>query len=92
MLEGNARDLAHKISLETARMLNDYMTAKIRRMAPKLGIPDAGIAAGYVYMAMLGGTVSVISSVIEAVASKNPDLAQSLREDMIDKIGKAGTQ
>jgi len=96
MLEGNARDLAHKISVDTARMLNDYMAAKIKRVAPKQGVPDAGIAAGYVYMAMLGGTVSVISSVIssviEAVAGKNPDLAQQLREKIIKNVTEAGTQ
>lgn len=90
MLDGKARELAQKISIDTARYVNDYYTAKIKRMAHKLGIPDAGMAAGYVYMAMLGGTVGVICSVIDGVATRNPDLAQKLKEDMAAKIMGAG--
>ncbi len=86
------KNLTHKISQDTARMLNDYYCAKIKRIGPKLGIPDAGIAAGFMYMAMLGGTVAVIASVIEAVAKNNPELAQALREDMASKISMAGKQ
>lgn len=89
--------LAHKISLETARFVNDYYEKKVKRMAPKIAgktsTPEQqAIAAGYVYMAMLGGTIGVVTSVIEAVAKNNPDLAQKLREDMVGKIQQAGTQ
>jgi hypothetical protein len=92
MLEGKTRNLAHKISLDTARMLSDYMAAKIKRVAPKLGVTDASVASGYVYMAMLGGIIAAVAGVIEAVAQKNPDLAAKLREDIIEKVAKAGTQ
>lgn len=94
MLNENLRELAHKISLDTARMVSEYFEAKVKRTQKTLakqGV-DPGIAAGYAYMAMLGGTIGTVTSVIEAVSKNNPDLGAKLREDIIEKVGKAGTQ
>jgi hypothetical protein len=95
-MHNEMKALAHKTSMETARFVNDYYERKVKRMAPKIAgkasSPEQqAIAAGYVYMAMLGGTIGVVTSVIEAIAKNNPDLAQRLREDMTAKIQQAGT-
>lgn len=78
------QQLAHKISKDTATMLSDYFKAKVVRLQDRVN-------PGFVYMAMLGGAVATITSVIEAVAKNNPDLAQALREDIAKKVTEAGT-
>jgi hypothetical protein len=73
------QDVARKISIETFRFVGDYYEKKISRLKDKA-------PAQFVYMAMLGGTIAAVVSIIEAIEKSNPQLSGALRADIAAKV------
>lgn len=77
---------AQKVSKDAARQLSDYYKAKLKRLTVNDGSRDSAVATGQLYMAMLGGTIAVVVSVLEAIEQNNPDLAKMLRGKIVAQV------